>query len=684
MRAIILTLWALAIGPAQYLNAQSFSSSNLPIVLITTDLNPSTGRPLDIPDEPKVPGTMKLISRPDGARNALSDQGNPAFLQYNGRIAIELRGSTSQALPKKPYGFTTLKSDNVSNNNVSLLGMPAENDWILHNLAYDPTFIRDALSYELARETGMYASRTQFCEVVVNGDYKGLYLLMEKIKPDQERVNIQKMTASDQVLPNLSGGYITKADKTTGGDPVAWTMVGAMPVPVTFIHDYPNPEDITPEQHRYIYQQFLALEQTTAANNTSPSGGYPASIDVPSFVDYMLINELIANVDAYQFSTFFHKDRGGKLRAGPVWDCNLTFGNDLFTWGFNRGWANVWQFDNGDNTGPFFWKNLFLSPPFQCRFAQRWKALSAPGQGLGYEAIAQRIDRLSALIAEAIVREKERWQVPGTHANQVGTLKYWLQARTDWMTATLGKVAPCSPTPLPSLVISRIHYNPLATAGFSSDQLEHIEITNTGTGEADVSGFYFRDLGISYQFPAGARLRPGQRVYICSNPAAFENATGLPAFGQFLRNLSNKSQKLSLANPFGDLVDYVEYKDTAPWPTEADGKGAFLRLRDLGSDNALAENWEAFSPVSAARTVQAADAVHVYPNPVTDLLHVESKDGAIQTLIISDLSGALRGVYPVNAPNTRLDVTRFAPGMYLLRTVFADGRVQVGKWAKGR
>ena len=683
MRTTLLFVWTLAASPILSLSAQSFSSSNLPIVLITTDLNPATGRPSEIPDEPKVPGTMKLIARSDGGRNALSDQDKPAFLQYNGRIAIELRGSTSQSLPKKPYGFTTLKADNISNNNVSLLGMPAENDWILHNLAYDPTFIRDALSYELARETGMYASRTQFCEVVVNGDYKGLYLLMEKIKPDQERVNIQKMTASDNVLPNLSGGYITKADKTTGGDPVAWTMVGAMPVPVTFIHDYPNPEDITREQHRYIYEHFLALEQTTAARNANPSGGYPAWIDVPSFIDYMLINELIANVDAYQFSTFFHKDRGGKLRAGPVWDCNLTFGNDLFTWGFNRGWANVWQFDNGDNTGPFFWKNLFQSAPFQCRFAQRWKALSAPGQAFSYEAIAQRMDRLSAYIAEAIVREKERWQVPGVHANQVGTLKYWLQARTDWMAATLGKVEPCPQMPLPRLVISRIHYNPLATAGFSSDQLEYIEITNAGTGEAEVGGYYLRDLGISYQFPAGARIGPGQRVYVCSNPAAFEKATGLSAYGQFLRNLSNKSQKLSLANPFGDLVDYVEYKDSAPWPVEADGKGAVLRLRDLYSDNALAENWEAFSPVSASAEVPARVAVRIHPNPGAHVLHIEGESRRIQAIAVTDLSGTVRGTYPVDALEARLDVSGFVPGLYLLRIVFADGYSCVAKWVKG-
>ena len=80
MRTTLLFVWILAASPLLPLSAQSFSSSNLPIVLITTDINPATGRPSEIPDEPKVPGTMKLIARPDGGRNALSDQDKPAFL----------------------------------------------------------------------------------------------------------------------------------------------------------------------------------------------------------------------------------------------------------------------------------------------------------------------------------------------------------------------------------------------------------------------------------------------------------------------------------------------------------------------------------------------------------------------------------------------------------------------------
>ena len=153
--------------------AQEFTSSNLPIVVIETDNG------VNIPDEPKVLGSMKIIWHQDGSRNYMTDIDNPEFLNYDGRIGIELRGYSSQMVSnKKPYGLTTLQDDNVSNNNVSLFGMPAENDWILNSLAYDQTGMRDVLAYELSEDLGQYAARRKYCEVVLNGNYRGLYVFM--------------------------------------------------------------------------------------------------------------------------------------------------------------------------------------------------------------------------------------------------------------------------------------------------------------------------------------------------------------------------------------------------------------------------------------------------------------------------------------------------------------------------
>ena len=324
--------------------SQVFTDSNLPIVIIETD----GGVP--IPDEPKVLGNMKIIWHQDGSRNYLSDANNPEFLNYDGRIGIERRGSSSQMPSKKPYGLETLMDDDITNNNVSLLGMPKENDWVLNSLAFDQTGMRDFLSYELSEKLGQYASRRVYCEVMINGQYNGLYVFMEKIKVDDGRVNIEK-----------DGGYITKADKTTGNDPIAWQMPennnnSWWPTYVDFIHHYPKPDEITQAQHNYIKSVFLDLANKAEMHNTSITNGLPAIIDIPSFVDFMIIAEFSSNVDVYTYSTFFHKDKNGKLRAGPVWDYNLTYGHDEFG---SRSRYDVWQFDNEDNNGPEFWIEMF-------------------------------------------------------------------------------------------------------------------------------------------------------------------------------------------------------------------------------------------------------------------------------------------------------------------------------------
>jgi hypothetical protein len=313
------------------LHAQVFTDSNLPIVIITTD-NSSY-----IPDEPGVPATMKIIDRGPGKRNYVADQDSIQYLNYSGRVDIELRGSASQTYPKKGFGFTTLMDDDITNNNVSLLGMPEENDWILDGLSSDSSLIRNYLSFNLSRQIGQYASHTAYCEVMINGQYNGLYILEEKIKPDKNRVNIIKIETDDNLLPELSGGYITKCDKTTGNDPVAWSMSSYIGFNDNqFIHHWPKPEHVTTAQNNYIHSVFVKLQAACTAGNESMVTGFPSIIDIPSFVDFILINELASNVDAYTFSTFYHKDRNGKLRAGPIWDLNLTYGNDLFIWGFDR------------------------------------------------------------------------------------------------------------------------------------------------------------------------------------------------------------------------------------------------------------------------------------------------------------------------------------------------------------
>jgi spore coat protein CotH len=645
--------------------SQTFTDSNLPIVIITTDLDVNN-QSLEILDDPKILSSMKIIKRPDGSRNYLSDANTTAFLNYNGRIGIEIRGSSSQLLPKKGYGLTTLKADNISNNNVSLMGMPSENDWILNGIAFDPSLIRDYLSYNLSRQLGNYATRTAYCELVINGDYKGLYILQEKIKSSTGRVNILKIATTDNNAPNLTGGYITKADKDTGGDPIAWTM-SSYSWGTNFIHELPKPTAVTTQQNSYIYNQFLNLQNTSNTNNINLVTGYPSVIDIPTFIDFMLMNELASNPDGYQFSTFFHKDRSGKLRAGPIWDFNLTYGNDLFSMGFDRSRYNVWQFSDGGNDGPKFWRDLFNNPTYKCYLSKRWNELIQPGQPLNYNSLVQYIDQIVASISEAKVREHQKWATVPNQVAEIDNLKLFLWNRISWMTSNLGSYTGCSNIVIPALVITKINYNPYATTSTESDNLEFVEIQNTETSTVNLTGFYFKELGITYQFPANSSIIAGGSIFLASNPAAFQTKYGIPAFGQFTRNLSNSSQKIVLADGFGNTIDAVEYLDVSPWPLEADGTGSYLELISPLLENDLGSNWIASNNTNLSTNLSTLESsiISIYPNPVTHFLNIRSIQ-PMSGIKIFDVSGKLIFDLKQKTKEIQTDWSKYPNGFYFV------------------
>lgn len=647
--------------------SQILTDSNLPIVVINTDGG------VTIPDEPKVLATMKIIWHQDGSRNYLTDVNNPEFLNYDGRIGIEIRGSSSQMLQKKSYGLETLQADDVTNNNVSILGMPKENDWVLNSLAFDQTGMRDVISYELSEKMGQYAPRRVYCEVVINNDYKGLYVFMEKIKADDNRVNIEKMDETCNSYPEVTGGYITKADKTTGNDQVAWTMQGYgngwWGGPSTdFIHHYPKPDNITNAQHNYIKSVFFDIADKAGSHNTSIENGISSIIDIPSFVDFMMIAEFSSNVDVYSFSTFFHKDRKGKLRAGPVWDYNLTFGHDEFG---NRSRYDVWQFDNSDNTGPKFWKDLFDTDMFRCLFAKRWFEITSEGNPLNYNEISSRMNEIDELITEAVGRDNQRWSKMTQHASEIQAMKTWIQQRINWLNQNIGSYNNCN-MELPLLVISKIHYHPMDAEPFNGNQLEFIQIDNNSDDDIDLSGIYLRELGITYNFPNGSHLAARDALVLCSDSLAYIQYYNKFPFGEYQRKLSNKSEKIVLADAWGNVIDEVHYSDSEPWPTEPDGNGPYLKLIDLELDNSLAENWTYSTEYDNADEI-SYNKLAVFPNPANGMLNIVTKKHIISTEII-DLYGRIIARFSDNTIN----VSTLPNGYYNIR-ITTDEEVVVSK-----
>lgn len=432
-------------GPTPPWFVTPFASSNLPIVIINTDGGAG------IPDEPKIGGTMGIIYNGPGMINNVSDPYN----EYNGNIGIEVRGSSSSGFPKKQYGLETRDpSGNIMD--VSIFNMAYDNDWVLSAPYTDKSLMRDVLTYKMGWDTDNYAPRTQFCEVILNGQYEGVYALTEKIKRKDGKVGIDDVLPEDISDNELTGDYIFKVDKLTGDGQVAWTS----PYP-TFpnfsstidiqLHD-PELVELVPVQLNYLQTAVTSFETALISPNfDDPIQGYAPYIDKKSFIDFMLVNEFGKNVDGYRISTFLHKRRlseGGKIVAGPLWDFNLAFGNaDYCNGGNTDGWEIYFNsYCGGGLDNPFWFERLVQDSNFANDMHCRWLEMRAGPWHT--DTLMAYIDAQAAYLEQAQQRNFQRWAILGnyvwpnnfvgaTYAEEVAYLKAWITERANWMDANM-------------------------------------------------------------------------------------------------------------------------------------------------------------------------------------------------------------------------------------------------------
>ena len=416
-------------------------SSNLPLVIINrynTEINPGD----------RTPGAITFIDSKENGRAGLS-----ADRRFQSRMKINKRGSSSLSFPKNMYGFH-LQDEDDTNLSASLLGLPPDHNWILYAPYTDMTLMRNVVAYQLAEDTGWYAPRTRFVELfkhsgsgpVTNQHYHGVYVLVERIKWSDDRVDIQQIAPGDNNEPEISGGYIIKKDRLNEGESGFRTRRGTR-----LAHARPAEEDISTEQQRWIRNYMSDFEDALYGSNfDDPNAGYENFINVDSFIDHFLVTELLKEIDGYRLSTFMYKDRGGKLIMGPVWDFNLSIGiADYLT-----GWEPTgWYYPEASNdcfvgcSVRDWYVRLMEDDTYRQRMNERWWQLR---QGVfSHSHLLGMIDDNYRLLQESQVRNFERWPTLGTYVwpnwyigqtfrDEVDWMKNWLRQRLLWMDRQMG------------------------------------------------------------------------------------------------------------------------------------------------------------------------------------------------------------------------------------------------------
>ena len=366
---------------------------------------------------------------------------------YTGKILIDGRGNTSWNRPQRPYNIDFVDDDWETKIPAELLNMPAGEEWALLNNWVDRSVMRHALAFYLGqRMAGIpWSPRNRYVEVWINDDYRGLYLLAEKILRDTNRVDVKK---NNEESNNLTGGYILEATPRDGGKskPIeTQTQIQTGPYNVNFVFKYPKPKNLLDaygqSQRVWIKNWLDEFENVLRGENYKDLvNGYQKYINEDSFIDYTILKELSKGVDdLFHASVFVQKERNGKLSMTAPWDFDLSFGNSgVFTEEKNWLRTHAW-FGRLNQDDRYAQKYIARHEELIPLFNQIPEILRANYQQLEETGVLERNYQKFPEIIDDFVSDGEHRSTPTTYKGHVQFLSEWTMSRHNWMYVNLGR-----------------------------------------------------------------------------------------------------------------------------------------------------------------------------------------------------------------------------------------------------
>lgn len=402
---------------------ENAKKQNIPVVRITTD-----GGAGIYDKKNYVPGSITI----EDPQKMYSD-----VETFTARMGIRGRGNSTWGWPKKPW---KVKLDEKA----SLLGMPNDKEWALLANYSDRTLVRNITAMKLSEICGFsWTPRMRSVEVYLNDEYQGVYTLCEHKKVSDDRVDVDLVTESDNEGYAVTGGYYLEIESNQDETTCWWTAMG---VPMMFS----DPEEPTPAQLAYVKALFDSFEHALWTDDWSETTGYPNYIDVDSFIDYYIVQELTKNIDGnLRKSSFITKERGKKMEMCHLWDFDLTLGNcGYFPGAIGNGPEGFWIRDYNSNSvygGGWFWY-LFRDPAFVDAVKVRWNELMPQ-----LETIPDFIDEHVFSLAKAQKRNFEKWSINesvdwvmfpslGSYEKEVEYLKEFYSDRLEWLDREINKL----------------------------------------------------------------------------------------------------------------------------------------------------------------------------------------------------------------------------------------------------
>ncbi len=639
----------------------ALDSTHLPIFSINTN-----GGAV-IPDANKIPASYNIIDNGSGNWNYF----NQTTYSLTGNMMVELQGYTGPSYPKKNYDFDLTDTSGLDID-TPLLGMPSENDWILKAEYLDYSLMKNAVTYEMSRRMGRYAPRTMFCEVLVNGEYQGVYTLTEKVKRDSNRVDISKLTHADTSGVNITGGYIIEMN--INGDPGAWNSTyfpinySTCNLPVEFKHVYPKPDSIQVLQHYYIKSYVDSFENSLWNTGfQDPVNGWRRFAGEGSFVDFLIVNEFSANYDSYGRSTYLYKNKitqGGKLHIGPPWDYDRAFAG-----GTEAGWVH--EITHPGWPYPFWWSKFRADSVYMRHLYCRWHTLRETT--LSDSSFYTYIDSISNYIHDAAVRNFLVWSGLGVidYDAEVTALKNYIHDRNDWIdnalpdsefvstTLNLSDITVCDGAVVYANQGNNWMFNYLWSTG---DTTQSIPITSSGNYAVTVSSIYGCPDN-NDDFNANILPLPDASFTYSSlgnNAYSFTPNNTTATF--YMWNFGNGNISGQI-NPITVLPDSPSVVTLTVYAAN----GCSDTFIDTLNQSIVNGEWSIVN-----------SSIRVYPNPATDVLYIQTNNTAFDRIEMINVEGKIIISQTLSPRPSSLAIQSLSQGVYELNFYSKNGLL-IGK-----
>jgi subtilisin-like proprotein convertase family protein len=643
--------WSLTFAANPNTTALNNAHTNLPIFKINTPIG-------YIPQEPKTPGTIFIINNITGGNNYI---GTPTTTLD---LGIEIQGYTSSGGDKPNYDIE-LHTPAGLDTSYPLLGMNPESDYILKGAVTDEWMMKDALTFELSNRMKYYAPHTRYVELLINNEYKGVYILQEKIKRDSNRVSIKKLLPTSLSAPAITGGYILEINPN--GDAPAWYSLypGYQGQNLTNTYEYkivyPKQDIIPTAQFNYIHNFTDSFE--TALHNTgfqNPITGWRKYADEKSIINFLIVSEYSNNYDTYGRSMYLYKENivdGNKFKIGPPWDSDRGYSSDT-------GWVHInthgyWIF-------PFWWQQLRQDSLFNKRLACRYQNMRKAE--ISDTAFTNFITNTDLYTRHALQRNTSLWQ---NYLAPINDFKTTCLNRMAWMDSKLSPVVyPANPLTNTTACVGspvNIFTSNLFTYNFTpGPDTSYFTPTQAGNYIASVTSQY----GCETKQPFTVIAQPTPSMI--GNTLVCANTNSLYKINNIIGSTYNWS--ISGGSPITGCGS-TDSLCIVLW-TNA-GIGSIQVTQQIANCNGSASKNVTINNCTATNDIVNPATIKLFPNPTKSIVTIET-DKEINSIKLMDLTGKVL----IETKSKTISLKEYQIGLYFLLIEHSNNETFLMKVAK--